>query len=1539
MMQFMTLLWLIARRHVFCANSVSGKVRDTLAYTDVGNSSLPSGFVFALVEVERGLPQIDICTRRTADVTIQLSVLSDTQGAYTVVVKRFACFIDPVRAIPNDSRLREAPVLRGGMENSNATKLGAHLLDPDIVGTLCRGRCCHEHAIFTIRDVIELWGYAQPPFIAVTMLAGFGDAVCDQRFKHIVLKRSWRTLSHLFPGWPGPEKPLPAFADCEDEFSDPRSFALKADNAANLIRELMPCNSSDELKAVCGPVIGFLETIASTLHVPTLGVILTRKRLRNYAYDDAVRLIRCVLFADGLKAQHKVKTHLREAIYLAVPFMYQAPLLARLEEPGLIPSPAQVLRLRQSLDVAFAVWFRDELAEESLHNQRLYLWLDSSPIANETWLNSKLLRVISCDDNAMLALIRAQHFLGNMPDTVDAACFEWIHMYLRGQTSDEDRRHEVLLEEIQTATTLLATSIDLHYLMPSGLGSKSKGLVHVLAGFHHILRHECKSMAHLERVCDVVYGVCSDGGTELGIAEAHETSKRSWFCDEFLHADRDLADDEWVDDAPGAGIAQPVFKQAVGSMGSCHICDNCTKNMLAKGFTHNGKWKKCLGALCDLMAHAWLRKLFVSALLEEQGGAQYAFLFLRLAYPTIKEWRWGTIIAVMRWVVDIEVPFRRFWNRAKWLQAAGKKDAQQENQGGDFSRIELDLDLLDEAVKAWFWAYTEMMFGLQRILEAFQGWSEDCSCHQRIVFGRISEGPSECADPRTKLQRQKMYGRLLLRSVMHNDCPMRGLRAPDFAAGDAMEVFDLLADMTSTQMVLRSKEVLSGVELSEVLLDFHSGLAYMKLELYEKLKYWFALPWLVAGLVHRNVDKAAVVAAKIINQISSFACQLDLPRQMMIWLRPEYMSELEALATKSRPREELRLLLIEASKLMFLPTSERPAEEPHAMISKAVSGRRKRHTVTVSLANRLPEIERRLTGDASFLGKLANALATLRTNPMLMARVLNLQHHRTLATLFDDLGRDRTHLTAVFKPLAYVIYHTHASLQFVVHTENRFLQRTKARRREAQIRALRRDYKRAGDPAATPSDTVLVHLMHEHFRTVVRADSSSPTIFCMDVPSAVIGNDIVVSLHHAPTLSSGQVATAVLPKDPVTLPAPLMDTDGDTDWVEDDTAAPATPPQMLVPFVQDEAGRLETVFFMVVDALPGARHTMPVELAGGHFRGHEDVVLSMHQGQRTSAESAVVSARPSSLGDCLCDMLVSSNFGGNPDDLVRSTKVWTLNATKCAFAGEAGSECIRAVTELVRHRAFPGTDYALDCPRTIAGAVTLERLRQKGFVAAVRETEGVQSWQITKLGVERLTSVYDLGEPASLYVVRDQPLVDMSRWELSKLLIDRGWKPYVGNSRVDPVRLDDCPSVFVISKATLQVYLLALCYTDELLALGHSQLVHRQKATHYMGLLRELGVRVLPATASQAMLDDDPEAEWLELADAPAIAIEDQHAEEVEEEEEEQVIPRPPPIAGDAAYPLRWGAYAFTRTRTGWQVECPFHKKKTNHRSAGRQWR
>ena len=152
----------------------------------------------------------------------------------------------------------------------------------------------------------------------------------------------------------------------------------------------------------------------------------------------------------------------------------------------------------------------------------------------------------------------------------------------------------------------------------------------------------------------------------------------------------DADETDWAADDPvmaGDATRQPAFKNACGVTGICHVCDNCTKNMWTKGLKHTKQFQKCLGALCDLMAHAWLRKLFVHEVLEQQGGGQFAFLFLMESYATIKEWRWGTVMKVFKWVFAIEVPFRRFWVRAHWVTATGRGSKAPASSCG---KVELD---------------------------------------------------------------------------------------------------------------------------------------------------------------------------------------------------------------------------------------------------------------------------------------------------------------------------------------------------------------------------------------------------------------------------------------------------------------------------------------------------------------------------------------------------------------------------------------------------------------------------------------------------------------------------------------------------------------------------------------------------------------------------------------------------------------------------------------------------------------------------------
>ena len=370
----------------------------------------------------------------------------------------------------------------------------------------------------------------------------------------------------------------------EEASLEPRSLAGAFDDAADLLRSLMPQHPAEQLQARCGHALALMSVVSSAINPSSAG----DTPLMKWGTSEGVcHLLRCVLLANKLKAQDQLKTALREAIGVSVPLLFQASVIQRMEQRGRIPSPATVSRARVALDVAFAIWARSNLMKGQ--GQLVYLWLDASPIANETWLMSKMARVTFRNMDGLFAVIESYHLLSNIPDNVGSSDLEWRLNCLDGHVAEPDALTVSWLENVREATGLLATSTDMHNFMPTGMGAKPKRLVHVLSAFHQVLFHECNSLDHLEEVCDSVAGVCTDAGTELGTAEALEKSKQSWLSKEVLLGGGQFkADDggaDWTRVIEHAG-PKHAFNNDVGAIGICHICDGCTKNLWAKGLSH-----------------------------------------------------------------------------------------------------------------------------------------------------------------------------------------------------------------------------------------------------------------------------------------------------------------------------------------------------------------------------------------------------------------------------------------------------------------------------------------------------------------------------------------------------------------------------------------------------------------------------------------------------------------------------------------------------------------------------------------------------------------------------------------------------------------------------------------------------------------------------------------------------------------------------------------------------------------------------------------
>ena len=72
----------------------------------------------------------------------------------------------------------------------------------------------------------------------------------------------------------------------------------------------------------------------------------------------------------------------------------------------------------------------------------------------------------------------------------------------------------------------------------------------------------------------------------------------------------------------------------------------------------------------------------------------------------------------------------------------------------------------------------------------------------------------------------------------HLDCPVKGCRAPDFAAGDVEVALDNMFATTEIDVMQQSTELVAGGDLSTVVSDWNNAKHCVQLELQQKLQFW-----------------------------------------------------------------------------------------------------------------------------------------------------------------------------------------------------------------------------------------------------------------------------------------------------------------------------------------------------------------------------------------------------------------------------------------------------------------------------------------------------------------------------------------------------------------------------------------------------------------------------------------------------------------------------------------------------------------------------
>ena len=307
--------------------------------------------------------------------------------------------------------------------------------------------------------------------------------------------------------------------------------------------------------------------------------------------------------------------------------------------------------------------------------------------------------------------------------------------------------------------------------------------------------------------------------------------------------------------------------------------------------------------------------------------------------------------------------------------------------------------------------------------------------------------------------------------------------------------------------------------------------------------------------------------------------------------------------------------------------------------------------------------------------------------------------------------------------LVKLVYHTAESLQYREHggakraidNRNRMLANERKKRKAQRVRD-----RFVG--VAAPLDVCKGILMHEHFRTVLRA-AGPDVVVSLDFLADVVTHAAHIDVDSlADTLSSGgavgggtSTALATSSREgPTPMPRMVADTGLDEQWeieLDDmEALAPVTPPQLLLVVAAGPAQvggapvHFQTVFATAQEATPGARKIMPLAPASGRRLDDGDIIMSMHESAGRSDTDQYMLLRPLPSGERLCNLVVSSGFDSEPQHLQTTTRLWTRGAVSMAIPGFLDTGCKTATMELCKHHAYPDSRAAYDLPRGRAGS-------------------------------------------------------------------------------------------------------------------------------------------------------------------------------------------------------------------------------------------
>ena len=191
----MPLFWIIARSDNVRSRGVEVQARVqralAIARIQAREPTCRAGHCIGLADVHPDHPVVDIFTQRLpgSHLDVQLAALHKPDVAYTGLVRRTVVLTKSVEPVAED---RARISIQRGANCSKLHCLAAHTLTDASVQNLLESNCRYATAIFKVRDVLAIWGFAGArPCVSLTLLESVCRGVFAEEVRTRVVQRSW----------------------------------------------------------------------------------------------------------------------------------------------------------------------------------------------------------------------------------------------------------------------------------------------------------------------------------------------------------------------------------------------------------------------------------------------------------------------------------------------------------------------------------------------------------------------------------------------------------------------------------------------------------------------------------------------------------------------------------------------------------------------------------------------------------------------------------------------------------------------------------------------------------------------------------------------------------------------------------------------------------------------------------------------------------------------------------------------------------------------------------------------------------------------------------------------------------------------------------------------------------------------------------------------------------------------------------------------------------------------------------------------------